>query len=207
MRREQRVKLLEEAEVAIGHMEYARAMELLTSVAWDCADLQELAVQATSLLEEAERRARELEDSQVELRVPARRPKPHLTPRPAPSQRPDKKSRLALGTTLAVVALALASLGTWYLKGRNVPGFVEITAAPWAELTSISTVKGQRLNITGETPLQVALPPGRYVIELKKGQATGRVEVAVERGKVIVVNYIFPEVKIDDLVQKVVSEH
>ena len=40
LRREQRVKLLEEAQVALGRMEYAVAAKLLTSVSWDSVDLQ-----------------------------------------------------------------------------------------------------------------------------------------------------------------------
>ena len=65
LRREERVKLLEEAQVAVGRLEYGRAAELLTSVTWESPDLPELASQAKALLEEAQRR--ELEQSVPQL--------------------------------------------------------------------------------------------------------------------------------------------
>src|SRR5215469_196714 len=59
--REKLLKLLEEAQVAVGRMEYTQAAKLLTSVAWDAAGTPELAARAKALIEEAERRERERE--------------------------------------------------------------------------------------------------------------------------------------------------
>jgi hypothetical protein len=108
----------------------------------------------------------------------------------------------------AAVVVLLASLVMWYSRTTgNATALVELTATPWAEVTSISTKKGQHLNITGQTPLQITLPPGNYIIELKSGNATGQLEVAAKPGEVSRVSYTFPEVKIDDLVQSVVSQY
>jgi len=42
---------------------------------------------------------------------------------------------------------------------------------------------------------------------LKNGQASCKVEAAVERGSVSAYSCAFPEVKVDDLVQKVLSAY
>jgi serine/threonine protein kinase len=205
LRRDQWVKLLEEAQVALGHMEYTRASDVLRSVDWESVNLPELASQAKSLLEEAERRAREVGVPQLDLRVPAKRP--GAMPKSVHAQTQAKRSRGAVLATWGAVVLALASIGGWYLQGRNVSGYVQLTATPWGQVTGVTSAKGEHLNIKGETPLQVVLSPGRYNIQLNNGQATGNLEVTVERGKVSAYNYIFPEVKVDDMVQKLVSEY
>ena len=79
--------------------------------------------------------------------------------------------------------------------------------SPWAEVTSVRTKKGERLNITGQTPLQITLPAGKYIIELKNGQATGKLEVVSRPGEITTARYTFPQVKIDDLVQNLVSQY
>src|SRR4029077_5940002 len=111
-------------------------------------------------------------------------------------------------SVLVIAVLAVAGVGTWYLRGRSAsPGFVQLTAAPWGEVASVSNAKGEHLNITGQTPLEVALPPGRYVIELKNGKSSCKVEASVEGGSVSAYSCVFPEVKIEDLVQKVLSAY
>ncbi|MGH9713119.1 MAG: protein kinase domain-containing protein [Candidatus Acidiferrales bacterium] len=208
LRREERVKLLEEAQMAVGRMEYGHAAELLTSVTWESPDLPELAAQAKSLLEEARRRECDQTIPQL-VPIPAKRREPRGVSKhaPAPGPTPAKKPRIARAAILGVAAVALASVGTWYVRGRNAPGYIQLTAAPWGQVASVSNAKGERLNITGETPLQVALPPGHYVIELRNAQASCKVEAAVERGSVSAYSCVFPEGKIDDLVQKVLSAY
>jgi len=205
--REQHLRLLEEAQVALGRMEYTRANELLTSVEQQSARLPELAARAKALLDETERRKSAGGSPQLDLRVPVRprasRPQAISTATAAKTKTPRIATWVASGT----VALVVASFGTWYLKARNVPGYLQLNATPWGQVTDVTAANGKHLHITGETPLQVQLPPGFYDVELKQGRVTGKVQVTVERGKVSVCNYTFPEVKIHDLVQTLVSAY
>jgi len=177
-------------------------------VTWESPDLPELAVQAKSLLEEAQRREREQSVPQL-VRVPGKRREPRGVSRHAPvtGPTPAKRPRIALAAILGVAAIAVAGVGTWYVRGRNASGYIQLTAAPWGKIANVSNAKGAHLNIAGETPLQVALPPGRYVIELKNGQSSCKVEISVERGAVSTYSCVFPEAKIDDMVQKVLSAY
>jgi hypothetical protein len=106
---------------------------------------------------------------------------------------------------LVVAAIAFTAFWTSHGRGSSASAYIQLTAAPWGEVASVSNEKGEHLNITGETPLQVALPPGRYVIELKNGQNNCKVDASVERGSVSAYSCVFPEVKIDDLVQRALS--
>jgi tetratricopeptide (TPR) repeat protein len=208
LQREERAKLLEEAKVAVGRMEYAQAMELLTSVTWESPDQPELAAQAKSLLEEAQRRAKELGIPQI-VTVPAKRRDARgvLQREPLREPAPSRKPLIAVAAILVVVAIVLTGVWIRYSRIHSASGFIQLTAAPWGEVASVSNAKGEHLKITGETPLQVMLPPGRYVIELKNGQSNCKVEASVEGGSVSAYSCVFPEVKIDDLVQKVLSAY
>ena len=208
LRREVRVRLLEHAQVAVGQMDYAVARELLGSVEWESGELPDLAARAKSLLEEVERGEREPGTPQLDLTAPVKRSSGLVLPRTVSARRTARKPQVALWVGAAAVVVLLASLVMWYSRTTgNATALVELTATPWAEVTSISTKKGQHLNITGQTPLQITLPPGNYIIELKSGNATGQLEVAAKPGEVSRVSYTFPEVKIDDLVQSVVSQY
>jgi serine/threonine protein kinase len=209
LRRDLWVKLLEEVQVAIGQMDYARARVVLSSVDWESAELPELAAQAKSLFAEAERCEREACAPRLDLSTPTKPLARLASPRTVPSQRTAKKPQVALWAAAAIVVVLLASLAVWHSRGggRSTPGVVQLTAAPWAEVTGIRTKKGERLNITGQTPLQVTLPPGNYIIELKNGPAIGELEVTAKPGEVSRVSFAFPEVKIDDLVQSLVSQY
>jgi serine/threonine protein kinase len=207
LQREQRVKLLQEAQMALGQMKYKQVAELLNSTDWDRAGLSDLATEAKALLEEAQRRQRKAAAAHVDLRIPAKQGKSIAEPTPAPVVASARMPRIVVASLLGTLVLALAGVGIWYLRSRNVQGYVQLTATPWGQVTGVNTAKGEHLNVTGQTPLQLALPPGRYVIELKSGSTTGKVEVSVERGKVSTVTYTFPAVKINDLVQKIVSQY
>ncbi len=210
LRRDLWAKLLEEVQVAMGQMEYARARELLSSVDWESAELPELAAQAKLLFAEAERGEREACAPRLDLSAPTKPLTGRASPRTVPSQRTARKPQVALWAGSAVVVVLLASLAVWYSRGgggHSAPGVVQLTAAPWAEVTGIRTKKGERLNITGQTPLQVTLPPGDYIIGLKNGPAIGELEVTAKPGEVSRVSFTFAEVKIDDLVQNLVSQY
>jgi len=203
LEREERAKILEEAKVAVGRMEYGDAVGLLTSVTWESSDSPEQAAQAKSLLEEAERRRREQAVPQV-VRVPTKRPDAQKRG-PAPEPATSKKPLIAVAAILVVAAIAFTAFWMSHGRGGSASAYIQLTAAPWGEVASVSNEKGEHLNITGETPLQVALPPGRYVIELKNGQNNCKVDASVERGSVSAYSCVFPEVKIDDLVQRALS--
>jgi len=201
-------RLIDEAEAALGHMDYIRAIELLTSVSSELAEEPELAKKAKSLLEEAQRRGSEAGVPQLDLRPPPRRPAVGPRPETVLVQPEPKRKRLVLSAALGVLVLALVSVAALlYMVGhRSAPSYVRLTAAPWAEVVSVTNAKGQSMNITGETPMRLELPPGKYVIALRNGKTTGTVTVEVAKGKEPdPVNYTFPEVKIDDLVQELLS--
>jgi eukaryotic-like serine/threonine-protein kinase len=209
LRRDERKKLLEEAQLAIGGMEFGHVEELLTSVSWDSPELADLDEQSKKLIEEARRRAKEQSVPEL-VRVPG---KPRASRRAARSavaatgQAQAGMPRLAQVGLAAAAVIAVTVAGTWYAKTRNTPGYVALSAAPWGEVASVTNAKGEHFNITGETPLQVTLPPGRYTIELKNGQSSCKVEAAVERGSMSAYSCAFPEVHVDDIVQKVLSAY
>jgi len=208
LRREERVKLLEEAQVAVVRMEFQRATELLTSVEWDSPDLPDLAAQANGLLEEAKRRESEPGTPRL-VAVPAKRKERRSAekPGPAPEIAAAKKSWMGLAAILVLVAVTLAVAGAWYVRSRNAPGYVQLTAVPWGEVADVSNTNGTHLKITGQTPVRLALPPGKYVIELKNGQTSCKVQATVERGAVTAYSCTFPEVKVDDMVQKILAAY
>jgi len=208
LRRSERRRLLEEAQVSAGRMEYGRAAELLTSVDWESGELPDLALQAKSLLEEVQRLEREPSAPQW-VPAPAKRREPSEAPKRAPATGlvPAKKRRTALSLALTTVAVALAGVGTWYVKSHNAPGYVQLTAAPWGQVVSVTDAGGKNLNVTGQTPLRLVLPAGRYLIVLKNGQASCKVDAAVERRLVSTYGCVFPEKKVEDLVQEVLGAY
>jgi eukaryotic-like serine/threonine-protein kinase len=208
LRREQRVKLLEEAQAALGHMEFARAAELLSSVDWESFESPELAARAKALLEEVRRRESEPGMPRLAMPVPGKRlGRSPVRISPGLPPKTTKTSRTAVWVTAVAALLVLAAVGAWNMKTRNATGYLQLTAAPWGQVTGVTSANGKHLDISGETPLQVELPAGLYNVELKEGQLTGKVEVRVVRGQVSVYNYTFPEVKVHDLVQTLVSEY
>ena len=106
-----------------------------------------------------------------------------------------------------MLALGLVAIGVRrYVFGGRGTGYVRLTAVPWAQVVSIRTAKGKPLGITGETPVRVSLPRGQYIIELKNGEATEEEKVEVEAGKTYSVNHTFRKVKVDELVEELLSQ-
>jgi hypothetical protein len=105
--------------------------------------------------------------------------------------------------------LAIAGYAAWRLirGGAAADGYVELTAAPWAEIVSVQTNDGKTLNVKGETPVRLELPPGEYVIELKKDQAVKKVTAVVRSGEISQVNCSFPEVNVNALVDELVANY
>ena len=109
---------------------------------------------------------------------------------------------------VGALVLLLVAAGAWYFFTRaTAPGYVQLTASPWAEVTDVRQESGKRFDIAGQTPLQVELPPGNYVIELTNGKDTAKVKVKIESGKVQAVHYAFPKKKSDELVDEVLREY
>jgi hypothetical protein len=121
---------------------------------------------------------------------------------------PAKRTPAALWVGVGVIVLGLAGALAWWklVPHGGAVGYVQVTATPWAQVVSVKTKQGQDMNLTGQTPVQLELPPGDYVIELKNDQGTGQQEVTVKSGEPVVVNYTFPQVKINDLVDELVSK-
>jgi len=315
-------KLLDEARVDIGRMQYKDAVTLLTSVDWEAAEVPELSNEAADLLREAqqryaevlqreeEARRREAEETRrrkeearrreaeaapqktvvraippiaapgpsgllasqerlrealkggprrrepaasetvpVESTVTASRPPivpppratppptrlsaapaapppvvtpPPVVPAPAPVAEapvarapavampaPAKRTPVALWAAAGVLVLALAGFAAWRLTrgGAPAPGYAELTVTPWAEIVSVQSKEGQSLEVKGTTPVRLELPPGEYVIELRKEQAVGKVNVVVKSGETAQANYTFPEVNVNAIVDELVSKY
>jgi serine/threonine protein kinase len=121
--RGQRVKLLDDAENALGALDYARAITLLTSVSWESADLSDLASQAKSLLDDAHRRKSENRISQSDLRKD----------RPAGFHAPKFKLvsespfRWQLGLLSAVLAFALVAAVVYFGRRNRLSHPSELT--------------------------------------------------------------------------------
>jgi serine/threonine protein kinase len=124
---------------------------------------------------------------------------------------PTKRTPVALWVGIGVVVLALAVVGIWRLVHRapvvpGTDGYAQVTAVPWAEITSVKTKDGQVLHVKGQTPLELKLPPGDYIIQLKNDQASGEIEVSVKSGEVVPVVYKFNQVNVDAWVDELVSK-
>jgi len=143
------------------------------------------------------------------------RPAPPKPPaRPAPELRPERwvapaeRSFSWIWMGVGALVFLLVAAGAWYFFTRaTAPGYVQLTASPWAEVTDVRQESGKRFDIAGQTPLQVELPPGNYVIELTNGKDTAKVKVKIESGKVQAVHYAFPKKKSDELVDEVLREY
>ncbi|HXE75020.1 MAG TPA: protein kinase [Candidatus Xenobia bacterium] len=198
---------LDEAKVAIGRMEFERAAKVLQALPLDSADFPELAGEAKALLEEARRKAAEAGKKLPTFRPVA--PTPRRAPAPAAAASRGPRLVGAIAGGVAVVVLLLAVGAWWYFRGGvgAEPGTVHLTAVPWAEVTGARSADGKAVNVSGVTPLVLSLPPGEYTLSLQSGEQTAEVKVAVEAGKVLAVNYTFPEVKPDAVVDDLLKQY
>ncbi len=213
--RQEYAQVLDDARVAMGRMDFTQATELLLTIPADFSDAQ-LVAEAKALQQEAERRAREVAEREAQLQRAGTGPvpvvkKPPRRPavRPAPVAVPEKRP-MALWVGGVVVALIIVAAVVWHFTGSTAPpaaGYVHLTAVPWAQVASVQTAKGERLNASGQTPLRLELPAGEYVIELKSENAVQKMNVVVNAGEVSKVNYTFPGVKVDALVDELVSKY
>jgi serine/threonine protein kinase len=250
-------KVLDDAMVNMGRLQYKEAVELLGSVDWTTGGLPELAQKAQGMLEEANKRLKEMAAQQTVIRAPSpppesseaagllsaqerlrealesgthkRRPsvtaaaattgaqapgvrveRPQVAPRVAPAVAvaAPKRKPLAIYAGIGVLVVALAGFAAWrFLATGPQVGYVQISSTPWADIQSVETDSGNPVDVKGQTPLQVALPPGKYVFDLKSGKQEQKVTVEVSLGKASAVSYVFPDVKVDSVVNELVSKY
>lgn len=126
---------------------------------------------------------------------------------PAPAR--VKRTPVTLWAGVGTLVVVITGFATWrhFAGGNAVPGFAQINAVPWAEIVKVETKGGQSVNIRGYTPIGLELPPGEYVIELKSDQAVGTVNVSVKSGETSKVNYAFPGVTVNAVVDELVSKY
>jgi hypothetical protein len=127
---------------------------------------------------------------------------------PAPA--PAKRIPVALWAGIGTIVLAIAGYAVWHFVIQpkpGLPGYAQLTAAPWAEIVSVQSRDGRDMNRKGYTPMQLELPPGEYVIELRKDQTTKKVPAVVESGKITQVDCKVSEVNVSDMVDQLVSKY
>jgi hypothetical protein len=108
---------------------------------------------------------------------------------------------------LGVLAVLIVGVVAWRFTARGGTGYAQLTAVPWAHVVDVKNKAGQSLQIEGDTPLEIALPPGEYVIELKNGQGVGHVDVVVKSNEHTRVNYAFPQVNVNAVVDELISKY
>ena len=133
--------------------------------------------------------------------------RPPVVAIPAPVR--VKRTPVGLYAGLGVLVLVIAGIATWrHFAGVNVPpGYAQLTTVPWAEIVKVEMKGGQSLNIHGYTPIGIELPPGDYILELKSDQGVGTVNVSVKSGETTKVNYAFPGVTVNAVVDELVSKY
>jgi serine/threonine-protein kinase len=143
----------------------------------------------------------------VAVPVPTPRPAVARAPVAIPAPAPAKRMPVALWAGIGVVVLAIVGFAAWRFMQPPAHGYAQLVATPWAEIVSVETKEGQNANLTGTTPMRLELPPGDYVVEFKKEQAVGKVSVVVRSGETSQVNYTFPEVDVNAMVDELVSKY
>ncbi len=134
--------------------------------------------------------------------------RPPVVAIPAPVR--VKRTPVGLYAGVGVLVLVIAGIAAWrhFAGGTTAPpGYAQLTTVPWAEIIKVEAKGGQSLNIHGYTPIGIELPPGDYIIELKSDQGGGTVNLAVKSGETTKVNYAFPGVTVNAVVDELVSKY
>jgi len=198
-------KMADQARIALARREYRQAVELLSGLPPEVAALPEVSGEVARLLEEARRGQQELEQREVLIEQP-----PSVPAEAAPASYWAKRLPTTIGVLLGVLLVILVAYGISRRMRSHVGsdlGQLQLNAVPWAEVLSVRKADGKDLHITGQTPMELELPPGRYVITLKNGKGASKVDVVVDRGKLSAVNYSFPDVNVDAMVDELVSKY
>ena len=136
---------------------------------------------------------------------PAVRAAPELQPERWVSPGEQRSPLVWVGVGALVVVLAAVG-GWYYVFGTPVAGTVALTSSPWAEVVSVER-GGRPLQMAGQTPMMLELPPGEYVIELKSGDTTEKLKVTVQAGETQTVHYTFPQLKVEQTVDEVLKQY
>ena len=123
---------------------------------------------------------------------------------------PAKGLPVALWVGAGLLVVVLAGIGIWRFSsggGTLASGYIALTAAPQAQIVSVQTAAGKPVDKTGETPLLLELPAGDYVIELKNGTETQRVNVNVQAGNTTRQNCVFSKDKVNEMVDDLVKNY
>ena len=153
---------------------------------------------------------------------PAAAPMPKPAPAPTPAPRPvvkaapelqperwispgEQRSPIVWIAVGALVVMLAAVGGYYYFFGTPAPGTVALTSSPWAEVVKVER-GGQPVQVAGQTPMMLELPPGEYEIELKSGEATETLKLTVKAGETQAVHYTFPQLKVDQAVEEVLRQ-
>lgn len=115
-----------------------------------------------------------------------------------------KKNRKSLLAGLAMI-VAVVALGLWWTLGRTIPaadpGTLILDAQPWANVESIVSADGTRINLPRQksTPLRIDLAPGTYAVSLERNGNTRHIDVEINSGAVIKRSAAFEPQTADDL--------
>jgi eukaryotic-like serine/threonine-protein kinase len=119
----------------------------------------------------------------------------------------SKRASVALYTGVALLILAITGYIMWQRVPPPAVGYAQVTTVPWAEIVRVEEKGGKELNIRGYTPIGLELRPGVYVMQLRSGQGSGSVEIAIRAGETTRVYFTFPGVVVNELVDQLVSKY
>ncbi len=133
-----------------------------------------------------------------------------------PAAREAARARRWLAVTAALLGAAVLAALPFVLRRAPpeppaaapavAPGLLRIDARPWAEVVRLTDAAGRDAPLPGQrfTPLAIALPPGRWVVELSnpRSAATRRCAVEVPAGASVACRAEFARVDAAAFVEK-----
>lgn len=149
----------------------------------------------------------------VPVAPPRPAPRAPSVPLPVARAAPAKGRPIGLWLAVGVLALAIIGIVIWRLTTTPVAatGYAQITTTPWAQVVSVRTEDGHEVALKGTgavaTPVQLELPPGKYVIELSNQTTTEKVEVSIKAGENSPVYFAFPRTNVKSWVNELINEN
>ena len=132
-------------------------------------------------------------------------------PRPKPTKAFEIKRTTRAFLAVAAAVVVAVAVAIWLRPGADVPGgdvvlgAVWVNVAPWAEIQRVRDAEtGETMAVpVAPTPYRLALPPGRYVVEVLNhhySEIPHVFEVEVRAGIVTEKHEILPGLSYEDLV-------